>query len=53
MEENASLKKQLASHAIELERLNRQLEIETALDNVRLRAGAMRSSSELGQASAV
>jgi len=53
MEENANLKKQLANLAIELERRNRQLEIEVALDNVRLRAGAMRSSSELGEASAV
>ncbi|CAN5413382.1 hypothetical protein BH10BAC2_BH10BAC2_42360 [soil metagenome] len=52
-EENASLKKQLAEQAIELERSNRKLEIEAALDNVRIRAGAMRSSSELGEASAV
>jgi hypothetical protein len=53
MEENASLKKQLADQSIELERRTRQIEIEAALDNVRLRAGAMRSSSELGGASAV
>ena len=53
MEENASLKKQLADQNIELERKNRKLKIEAALDNVRLRAGAMRSSSELGEASAV
>ena len=53
MEENASLKKQLADQAIELERRRRQLEIERCLDNVRMRAGAMRSSSELGEASAV
>ena len=53
MEENASLKKQLADQSIELERRNRRIEIEAALDNVRLRAGAMRSSSELGEASAV
>ena len=53
MEENASLKKQLADQAIELEGKNRKLEIETALENVRLRAGAMRSSSELGETSAV
>jgi signal transduction histidine kinase len=53
MEENASLKKQLADQAIELERRKRQLEVEAALDNVRFRAGAMRSSSELGEASAV
>src|SRR5438105_4433382 len=53
MEENASLKKQLADQAIELERRKRQLEVEAALDNVRLRAGAMRSSSELGEASAI
>jgi len=53
MEENASLKKQLADQAIALERKNRELEIEAALDNVRLRAGAMRSSSELGETSAV
>lgn len=53
MEENASLKKQLADQVVELGRKNRELEIEAALDNVRLRAGAMRSSSELGDASAV
>src|SRR5688572_8276453 len=53
MEETASLKKQLANQAIELEHRNRQLKIEAALDNVRLMAGAMRSSSELGEASAV
>ena len=53
MEENAGLKKQLADQGIELDRRNRQLEIEAALDNVRLRAGAMRNSSELGEASAV
>jgi signal transduction histidine kinase len=53
MEENASLKKQLADQSIELERRTKQIEIEAALDNVRLRAGAMRSSSELGGASAV
>ncbi len=53
LEENARLKKQLAEQAIELERRNRKLEIEAALDNVRIRAGAMRSSSELGEASAV
>ena len=53
MEENASLKKQLADKAIELEHQRRELEVEAALDNVRLRAGAMRSSSELGETSAV
>ena len=53
MDENARLKKQLDDLAIELERKNRELEIEAALDNVRLRAGAMRSSGELGEASAV
>jgi hypothetical protein len=53
MEENASLKKQLADRVIELELKKRQLEVEAALDNVRLRAGVMRSSSELGEASAV
>jgi len=53
VEENASLKKQLADQVIELKRRNRELEIEAALDNVRLRAGTMRSSSELGEASAV
>ena len=53
MDENARLKKQLAGLVVELERRNRELEIEAALDNVRLRAGAMRSSSELGEASAV
>src|SRR6476660_8686998 len=53
MEENASLKKQLADQVIELELKKRQLEVEAALDDVRLRAGVMRSSSELGDASAV
>jgi len=53
MEENASLKKQLADQSTELEHRTRQIEIEAALENVRLRAGAMRSSSELGGASAV
>src|SRR6478609_2903746 len=53
MEENASLKKQLADQFSELEHRTRQIQIEAALDNVRLRAGAMRSSSELGGASAV
>src|SRR5689334_13679327 len=53
MEENFSLKKLLADQAIELEFRKRQLEVEAALDNVRLRAGVMRSSSELGEASAV
>ena len=53
MEENSRLKKQLAEQAIELERRNRELEIDVALDNVRLRAGSMRSSSELAEASAV
>src|SRR6476620_2742150 len=53
MEENASLKKQLADQVIELNRKKRQLEVEAALDNVRIRAGVMRSSSELGEASAV
>ena len=53
LEENSRLKRQLAEQTIELERKNRELEIEAALDNVRLRAGSMRSSSELGEASAV
>ncbi|MEP6617638.1 MAG: ATP-binding protein, partial [Ginsengibacter sp.] len=53
VEENASMKKQLADQAIELERGKRQLEMEDALDDVRLRAGAMRSSSELAESSAV
>jgi hypothetical protein len=53
MEENSRLKKQLAEQAIELDRRNRELEIDVALDNVRLRAGSMRSSSELAEASAV
>jgi signal transduction histidine kinase len=52
-EQNANLKKQLAQQAVELEQSKRQLEIEAALDDVRHRAGAMRSSSELGEASAV
>ena len=53
MEENSRLKRQLAEQTIELERKNRELEIEAALDNVRLQAGSMRSSSELGEATAV
>src|SRR5436190_1311344 len=53
MEENASFKKQLTDQSVELEHTRRQIEIEAALDKVRLRAGAMRSSSELGGASAV
>jgi signal transduction histidine kinase len=53
LDEIARLKTQLASLAIELEHRNRELKIEAALDNVRRRAGAMRSSSELGEASAV
>src|SRR5687767_4077536 len=51
-QENASLKKQLVDQALELERKTRELQIEAALDNIRLMAGAMRSSSELGKASA-
>src|SRR5947207_1578199 len=53
MEENASLKKQLTDQSVELEHTRRQIEIEAALDKVRLRAGAMRSSSELEGAYAV
>lgn len=53
MQENASLKNQLVDQAIELGRKTREIEIEAALDHVRLMAGAMRSSSELGEASAV
>jgi signal transduction histidine kinase len=53
MDENASLKKQLTDQSVELEHRRRHIEIEAALDKVRLRAGAMRSSSELGGASAV
>ncbi|MCW3117734.1 MAG: hypothetical protein JWM28_1816 [Chitinophagaceae bacterium] len=53
IEENASLKRQLTTQAVELENRRRQFEIEAALNNVSQRAGAMRSSSELGEASAV
>jgi hypothetical protein len=53
MEENANLKSRLVDQAIELQRKGRELEVETALDNVRLRAGAMRSSSELSESSSV
>ena len=52
-EEIARLKKQLAEQAAELERKKRQLEIEHALDNLRLRAVAMRSSAELGETSVI
>jgi len=53
LEENGRLKQQLAQQATELGRKNQELEIEAALDNLRVRAGAMRSSSELGETSAV
>jgi signal transduction histidine kinase len=53
MIENARLKEHLADQAIKLASRDRELKIEASLENVRLRAGAMRSSSELGEASAV
>jgi signal transduction histidine kinase len=49
----ATLQNQLAAQAIELQSKNRALEIEEALEKVRVRATAMRISSELAETSAV
>jgi len=49
----AKLEKQLSDQAIELQRKTRELEIETALEKVRVRATGMRSSDELAETSAV
>ncbi|HEY2350845.1 MAG TPA: hypothetical protein VGH64_17615, partial [Puia sp.] len=52
-ETTASLEKQLALLQIELGKKNRELEIEAALEKVRVRATAMRISAELAETSAV
>jgi signal transduction histidine kinase len=49
----ARMKKQLAELKDELRQKDRQLEIESALEQVRVRATAMRVSSELAETSAV
>ena len=48
-----SLEKQLVSVGRELELKNRELKVQDALDEVRVRATAMRESSELAETSAV
>jgi signal transduction histidine kinase len=53
IELNSKLQNQLAGQAIELQSKNRALEIEAALEKVRIRATAMRISSELAETSAV
>ena len=50
---NASLNDRLKAIAIELQSKNRELEVEAALEKVRIRATAMRISSELAETSAV
>jgi signal transduction histidine kinase len=50
---NSKIQAQLAIQAIELQSKNRALEIEEALEKVRIRATAMRISSELAETSAV
>jgi signal transduction histidine kinase len=52
-EENDRLEKLLAAQAIELEKKKRDLEIESALEKVRIKASGMRSSSELAETSAI
>ncbi len=49
----AKLKKQLTAQTIELQGKKRELEIEAALEKVRVRTMAMRSSSELSETSVV
>lgn len=51
--ETASLEKELAAQFLEIKRIKRQLEIEDALDKIRVRATSMRKSSELAETSAV
>lgn len=51
--ETTDLTKQLAAQALEIKRIQRQLEIEDALDKIRVRATSMRKSSELAETSAV
>ncbi len=50
---NASLQKQIGAQNLELQYKTRQLEIEAALEKVRVKATAMRNSSELAETSAV
>src|SRR6201987_5514323 len=47
LQQNAELERQLADKTSELQRKNRELEIEAALERVRSRAMAMHSSEEL------
>jgi hypothetical protein len=49
----ASLEKELAAMTLELNLKNRELEVQDALDEVRIRATAMRESSELAETSSV
>jgi signal transduction histidine kinase len=49
----AGLKQQLVAMTTELELKNRELEVQDALEEVRVRATAMRESSELAETSAV
>ncbi|HUR67317.1 MAG TPA: ATP-binding protein [Chitinophagaceae bacterium] len=49
----AELKQLLAAQALELQQKNRELEVQTALEEVRVRATAMRNSSELAETSAI
>lgn len=51
--ETTDLNKKLAAQALEIKRIQRQLEIEDALDKIRVRATSMRKSSELAETSAV
>lgn len=53
MEINASLEEQLKARTRELQQKSRELEIEAALEKVRVRALTMRSSSELSETSSV
>jgi signal transduction histidine kinase len=53
MELIASLEKKLAEMSAELELKNRELKVQDALEEVRVRATAMRESSELAETSAV
>lgn len=50
---NAALEKELAEKSIALAAKNRELEVEAALEKVRERAMAMRSSAELAETSSV
>jgi len=50
---NAELQKELAEKLLELEQKSRELEIEAALEKVRLSAISMRTSNDVGNATAV